>query len=400
LKSTKTKSMQGADQENRQSKGLSLAGALLVLAVSFAAAAQGGFHSNQFRVLVSILATALVAALLSESRRSRVSWHPVLSTAAALSASAGLSAWVAGDPADALPAVGLLGGMGAVVIVVRRAGPSERELLVTAVVVVGTLIAFTGWAGVVFRREPLALVHQGLWRASSTITYANATAGFLLVPALLALGRTVHKRERELWPLASYLLVVGTLATLSRAGVLALGAGVATLAVLSTSTRQTVAALWPIAVGVGIAVLGLLPSAPAQAAARPGLAVSAFAAGAAVVVLTPQTSRRALLLLVVASAGAITFGVQYLRPVGGEIMSVRLTGVSDDRTGAWGAALRLSVRRPALGAGPGNAAIEYRSKDGELLASRYVHNEYLQLLVEQGGVGVGVLLVGVVFRLL
>jgi O-antigen ligase len=391
-----TRGAQGEAQETPHSRGVSLASALLILAVSFGAVAQGGFHPNQFRVLIAILAAALVTALLSGSHRSRVSWHPLLSTAAALAASAGLSAWVAGDAADALPAVGLLAGMAAAVVAARRSGPAERALVLAAVVAVGTLTAFAGWVGVVFRREPLALVHEGLWRASSTITYANATAGFLLLPALLALGRTVHKQGRKVWSLASYLLVVGILATLSRAGLLALGAGVATLAFMSHSSRRTVAALWPVAVGGGIAVLGLLSSAPARVAAKPQLSVAAFAAGAAVVVLAPQASRRARVLLLVASIGPIALGIQNLRSAGHEITSTRLTAATDDRIGAWGAALRLSARHPALGAGPAKAVIEYRSTDGELVTSRYVHNEYLQLLAEQGGVGVAVLLGGMV----
>jgi hypothetical protein len=391
--------MQAADQENpAPRRGLSLGVGLVVVAISFAAAAQGAFYGNQFRLVLGILGTALVVTLLPAGHR-RVFWHPLLSAGAALAASAGLSAWVAGDAADALPAVGLLVGMGAAVIVVRESDPSEREMLVTAVVVVGALIAFSGWVGVVFRREPLAQVHQGLWRAASTITYANATAGFLLLPGLLALGRTAHRQRRELWSLASYLLLVGIVATLSRAGVLALGAGVATLALVSDSPRRTVAAVWPAALGVGIAVLGLLPSAPDQVSARPGVAVFTFAAGATVAVLIPQASGRALLLILILSVGAITVGIAYLTPVGANISSGgRLSRVSDDRVGAWRAALRLSLQRPALGLGTGNAMVEYRSKDGDLVTSRYVHNEYLQLLAEQGGVGVALLLGGIAFN--
>lgn len=388
----------GADHGKPLPDTLSLSGALLVVAISFAGVAQGGFYRDQFRILIGILLTALVAALLSGGRRRVAFWHPPVMTAVALSASAAVSAGVAGNVADALPAVGLLAGMGVTTVVVHRAGPTERQLLLTAVVVVGALIALSGWAGVVFRLEPLAQVHQGLWRAASTITYPNATAGFLLLPALLALGHAVHERTRELWSLASYCLVVGILATLSRAGVLALGAGVAVLGVMSCSPRRAAAALWPVGVGAGVAAAGFLLATPARVPSRPGLSVAAFGVGAALAVLAPRARRQALALLLVASAPvAIAFGMHYLPPVAEDITAVRLTTASSDRINSWTAALRLSARRPLLGTGTGNAVIEYRSKDGNLLNSRYVHNEYLQLLAEQGVVGVVVLVVGMVF---
>ena len=67
-----------------------------------------------------------------------------------------------------------------------RAWPARARTVLTAVVIAaGLSVAATGWVGVAWHVEPLALVSSGLWRASSTLTYANASASFLVTTLFL-----------------------------------------------------------------------------------------------------------------------------------------------------------------------------------------------------------------------
>ncbi|MDQ3642935.1 MAG: O-antigen ligase family protein, partial [Actinomycetota bacterium] len=47
---------------------------------------------------------------------------------------------------------------------------------------------------------------------------------------------------------------------------------------------------------------------------------------------------------------------------------------------------------PVVGIGPGRATLSWVAADGRTLVARYAHNEYVQLLVELGGVGLALLL--------
>src|SRR6185295_14130958 len=48
--------------------------------------------------------------------------------------------------------------------------------------------------------------------------------------------------------------------------------------------------------------------------------------------------------------------------------------------------------RPVIGVGPGRGWFTWTAVDGHQLAMRYVHNEYLQVLVELGAIGLGLVL--------
>jgi hypothetical protein len=153
-------------------------------------------------------------------------------------------------------------------------------------------LRFGGWAWLA----------QGIWRASSTLSYPNATAAVLAPLALLVLARLTAVRSAAL-ALAGTGLLTGLAATGSRAGLLAAAVGLAVLAVLRGPRRTALAAAGPV-LGAAIATAGLLPSMPAGAPARPALAVTALAAGlAAAAVLARLRPRHTVLL-----AGAVRAG--------------------------------------------------------------------------------------------
>jgi hypothetical protein len=71
----------------------------------------------------------------------------------------------------------------------------SREMVLSGALAVGVAVAMTGWLGVALHQRLWGLPSQGLWRAASTLTYANATAALLVPLALVALARlTAHAR--------------------------------------------------------------------------------------------------------------------------------------------------------------------------------------------------------------
>jgi O-antigen ligase len=70
----------------------------------------------------------------------------------------------------------------------------------------------------------------------------------------------------------------------------------------------------------------------------------------------------------------------------------RITLSSPDRDGATHAALDLVAARPIAGVGPGRIWLSFTAPTGEQRVMRYVHNEYLQVLVELGLIGLVLLL--------
>jgi O-antigen ligase len=74
------------------------------------------------------------------------------------------------------------------------------------------------------------------------------------------------------------------------------------------------------------------------------------------------------------------------------LTDTRLTIASPDRAAAARAALQLAADRPLTGTGPGRAVLTWVQHNGRV-TSRYVHNEYLQVLAELGFVGLALLVV-------
>ena len=62
------------------------------------------------------------------------------------------------------------------------------------------------------------------------------------------------------------------------------------------------------------------------------------------------------------------------------------------RSGAAHAAVRMVASQPLVGVGPGQARFQWTNQNGREVVARYAHNEYLQVLVELGAIGLILLL--------
>jgi hypothetical protein len=365
----------------------------LILAIAYAAAAHGAFYGRELVVVVVLLAVALVAALLVRGP-SRADVNAATVAAAVLGAWYLVAGAVAGNVGGAMPALELLFALVAVVLVVQRADARERDVLVWALFAVGAFVALTGWSAVAWRQSPRALNGQGLWRAATTITYPNVAGALLGALALVALARLVRDERRPLTSLTAFVLLTGTLATASRGAVIGLAAGLIVLAVLRRA--ELLAGLSPL-VGAIVAVSALLPSMPAAHHTHPVVAGAGLAAGAVIAVLP----LRATVVLVALAAMVIVVipaprnsVTAWWRP----IKDGRFTATSNDRTHELHAGLRLVREHPVAGVGPGNVKLEWQILYLVRLQfhARYVHDEYVQTMVEAGVVGLAVAILGFV----
>ena len=364
---------------------------LLVVALVVAIAAQGAYYGAGQRTVAVVLLLALVTALRARPWARDDALLPPVWAGAALAAWSAVSAAVTGDITAALPVIALLGGMVVVLLAVRRLTLGQRDALAAAVVAVGVLAAVTGWVGVAWRVTPWALVDQGLWRAATTLTYANAAAGLLVPLALLAVARPAARAGVPA-AVAACLLLIGVGATLSRGGALALVVGAAVLAVLLGPGR-TLRVAGPPTLGAVVALAGLVPSMAASSPPRPVLAVAALVVG--VGVAAGASHLRSRLLAIGLAAAVLAAGA--VLAIGGRgdaaaVADTRLTIASPDRAAAARAALQLAAERPLTGTGPNRAVLTW-VQDSRRVTSRYVHNEYLQVLAELGFVGLTLLIV-------
>ena len=386
---------------------------LLVVALAAATVADGGYYPAGRILTLALVLAALGAAWWDwpdrhQGRRdgSGDGWRLAVPAAA-------LGLWtlvralaaVPHGAADALlPALAALATIATVVAVpavLRRTGPAQRDWLVSAAITVGALVALTAWAGVAWRLPRFAVLVDGrLWRGGSTLTYQNAAAALLAMLAPLAIAVRAGRPRSALRAAAAYLLLVGVGAAASRAGFIALAVALVALGLLA-GLPGTLARLAAPLLGAAVAVGALTPSFPAHAPPRPGLAVAGLLAGAAVAIapglLAGRVPRSARLGALAAVPVAAALLLTRLVPAGAvqAVLASRGNLDSSGRTGALHAAQRLIAARPLTGTGVGLARFTWPTPDGNELIALYAHNEYVQLLVDLGAVGLA-LLAGVV----
>jgi hypothetical protein len=205
---------------------------------------------------------------------------------------------------------------------------------------------------------------------------------------LLALGLLAARPRGLPRAAAAYLLLVGVGAALSRAGFLALAAGFLVLVVLGGARRVLGPSIPPV-LGAAVAVAALMPSFPDSATPRPALAALGLVAGAAVAtgpVLLTGRIRMAVVAALVVAAGAA--GLLVLRSGRlHQVWAIRGNLDSSGRTGALHAAFQMVGERPLTGTGIGPARFVWDTTDGSGAVALYVHDEYVQTLVDLGAVG-------------
>jgi O-antigen ligase len=371
---------------------------MLVGALSYAAESQGAFYPGPFHVFVVLVGVALVTSIIRTRAATwprRLLTDPLVLAATALVLVTATSSALAGHPADAIGTVTLLLTMIAAVAVVTALRPEERRLLAAGVVVIAVIVAVVGWAAVVARRQPEALTSQGLWRAASTLTYENALAAFLTAPALLCFDRLMTAPARRVaWAGAGYLLLVGIGASLSRGGVLGLVVGIAVLGALRGP--PALLRLGPPVAGAVVALACLAPSVPVDSSMHVALAGAGLVVGAVVAPWTDGSRRRRM---TTAAAGvAVVGGAIALVSTGhvaGEITRSRLSASSSDRAHEWAAAFDVARHHLLFGVGTARVLLQWDT-GGKVFTASFAHNEYLQLLTQDGLAGLLVLLAGLV----
>jgi len=366
----------------------------LLVAFVVSVGAQGGYYLSG-RILVALLVTAGALVAIMSRPRLPGDVRMVLLAGAVLSAWALIRGGAAGGYLSAVPTVLTLGCVVGAVVILAAADPAAKLVCARVLVGVGVLVALTGWLGVAWRVPRWGMVVQGLWRGSATLTYVNATAALLAALAVFAIGYRRQRSDAILADVPACVLLVGLGATVSRAGVLVLLAGLAVLMALSgvaTTLRQAV----PPFVGASIGFAALLPVLPAGTSARPWLAVGGLLVGVLVTIfLTRLVHHRAVaafLTLVPLTLATVGAAGGLARPAVMTVAGSRLTLDSFGRTGAARAAVRMVAAHPWIGVGPGRARFFWVDPGGHGFVARYAHDEYLQLLAELGFVGLTILL--------
>jgi hypothetical protein len=393
----------GAGRSDARADGASerwttqLAGLLLLVAATAGLLGQGAYYPSMQRVVGLLIAAATLFALAAcPLSRDDLRLPPVV-PALALAAWAVLDGALVGVVGAGVGPALLLIGIAAALLVCRRLRIEDRELLLAGVIGIGLLVALTGWLGVATRAGSWAFQAQGLWRASSTLTYPNATAAVLASLSLVVLGRLVATPGSVPLALAATGLLTGLAATMSRAGALALVVGLVVLAGLRGPGVTARAVVGPLA-GALVAMLCLLPSVPAAGGPRPTLALVGLGGGLALAAMVTRLRRWSALALL---GGILLAGVAGLLLTAGggtggaaqTVAHARGNLASPDRTGALHAALRLVAQQPLTGTGPGQADLRWKGHDHGTQLFVYVHNEYLQVAAELGLVGLVLLAV-------
>lgn len=359
---------------------------LAMAALGAAAIAQGAYHFTG-QVLTGLLLAAAVGVAVAGRRLDLrdLRFAPV-GVCAALGLWAGVSAAAAGVALTAAgPTVLLLCAVVVVGVLCRQGG----DEVVVGLLLLGGLVALSGLAGVAFRYEPWTLEDQGLWRAATTLTYANAGAGLLVPLVLLAIGRLAATPRSQPLVALTCLVLAGAGATLSRGGLLALALGGVLLARAVGLRRLLAVAAGPVA-GALVAMGGLAPSMVVGRSPRPLLAMAGLAVGLVIAVALAARPRVAAAVvlgaaLLVGGAAGAAGGLDAAR-------GSRMTLASPDRVNEAAAAVRVGADRPLTGAGPGQVVLSWHDGDGRRLVAHYAHNEYLQTFAELGAVGVALVL--------
>ena len=354
------------------------AGLIVVTALT-----KGGFwlHSAE------VIGAGSLVLLLLVAGRGRVD----RATTAVLASSIALGAWwfvraaATGRPLSFFPFGASAVGFGAAFAAVRPLTSKQRQVAAVVVASVGAFEALAGFTGITLRTSPLAIPDQNLWRLASTVTYSNA-AGLILAMSLLV--RAGAQREMVVLPRPRVRVRGGSAGDAEpgcppwrrvrdalRAarpvqgdvgpdGMRAVAGVVAVATSPSTKPEPIVAVVLLVVVGVSVA-LGPIPAVWA-------------------------TRRR---LLLVEAGGLVLAGLAAVALHTAAARRLFTSASLFDRNPEWSSAYHQFLRAPWFGVGP-DRLIPLAGTNGSF--AHYAHNEYLQVAVDAGVIGLLLLVVVVV----
>jgi hypothetical protein len=372
---------------------------VLLAGLALALFAQGAYYSRAqwFVGLILLGGVVLVPGTIRLGAANRA-------TAAMMAALAGwalLDGYLHHAPQRGLPYVVLAAAFLTLLISCASVPKLSAEWLVGGLIAAGVAVAVVGWLGVLLHHDRWAFQSDGLWRASSTLTYPNAAAAVLAVLALIALAGLSHRPLSAPLGLATTALITGLAATLSRAGLVGFCVGLLVLAACLGPWLVLRRGLAPV-LGSVIATAGLVPSMTTNTPVRVASAVAALivgcCAGACIPRLRPRWHAATAALTVVALLVAIALSDSVRHSIR-VLAASRATLDSPDRAASNLAAWHLFEAHPWFGVGPGLKQLTLARPGGGSGTYRYAHNEYLQALAELGAIG-AVLLLGVLFLIL
>jgi hypothetical protein len=327
------------DPVSSSSAGAAALAAAVVGVLAGALYRQGAFYpADAFGV--AVIATLLAIAALA-GHRDR---HGLTVTATVV----GLAAWWliravtgGGSPADFLPFGASLLAFLAAYLVIGNVPARDQGRVATALVVMGTVVAGLGLAGVLARWSSLAQPSGGSWRASTTLTDPAATAVVCAATLLVALSLEARSPLRRL---SLCLCLAGLLATQSHWELVALGVGA-----LLVPSRRWSEAVWPLALG-SVAGLVVVLSSTGQLGRGPAVAVVVAAAAASSLIglrRPPGLARGvplvAALAVLVGCVVAVLVG-----PVAGHTRA----GAAPSQTASWSTLEGAWRSSPLTGTGP------------------------------------------------
>ena len=363
---------------------------VLLVALGIAMFRQGGYHQAQHQLFAILVLVSGIGLLASRHRASLIF---VGLAVLPLLASSALSTLVSEDRSDAASTF-LTIALVAIALAMAKPIPVEhRRIAINGALAVASIVAVTAIWGVATHSGPWGRITEGVWRGSSSLTYANGAAGLVGPCAVVAFWLTSQTQQR-FYAATTTLMLIAFASTQSRGGALALALAFIATVMLMDRERFVQTAI-PIGVGVGIGSLLLLGFAADTTAPNSPLVIGAVLVGLATTLALFEFRhkvRRAAVLLV----GLMVVGVAAVATTSiGERLSIRsgtTAGGQDanalfgDRVQQWAAGWEQFTNAPLLGNGPGVVDLRW-TQDGRTFESLFVHNEYLELAVTHGLVG-------------
>jgi hypothetical protein len=291
-----------------------------------------------------------------------------------------VKAIASGGPSHFLPLGASMLGFVAAYAATRTLMGDARQVAGLGIALAGGLGALVGLAGVIWRWYPMAIPSQGLWRLSSTLTYADAAGLVLAMCLLVALGLDISPLPVRI---AVCLSMAGLLATQSR------GAYVAFLgACLVVPWRRYVRFAVPILAGIVVGAAAIASSPHSGSVPWLGLLVVL-----AVGVSSAPWPGQLTLPTRTATRIAVTLGIVLIAFVAVALLhheiGLRTLSPSDqDRSSEWSAALHQWASAPLIGVGP-DRLLQFHAVDGSF--AHFAHNEYLQIGADAGAIGAALL---------